>query len=238
MFEHERAIRPGLAGLVLLCFLMPFVKITCGGQPVASMSGFDLAIGKKVAPPSMLGDQFGNQFGDKFRDKFGGSLGAQSQSPSTDSSDQAYSPEETTPGDTAYANAMAAQNQNPISPDTGDSELGGDPTAIAAIILAALALLAAFGASRKAMMISAVTAGLTAVALFIMKTRFSGEMPSEAMDVIGIEWTVAFWISLIGSAILAAFTVKILADNPPEREKPRLVIQSYSDNRPAQPTPR
>jgi hypothetical protein len=58
------------------------------------------------------------------------------------------------------------------------------------------------------------------------------------MDVVGIEWTAAFWISLIGSAILAAFTAKILADNPPEREKPRLVIQSYSDNRPAQPTPR
>lgn len=234
MFQYERAIRPGLAGLVLLCFLMPFVKITCGGQPVASMSGFDLAIGKKVAPPSILG----GLPSDQFSNNFSGSFGNQHHSPATDSSDQSSSFEETSPRDTAFANAIASQYEEPASPDAANSQIGGDPTAIAAVVLAVVALFAAFGAGRKAMLISAITAGLTAVALFIMKTRFSGDLPSEAMDVVGIEWTAAFWISLIGSAILAAFTAKILADNPPEREKPRLVIQSYSDNRPAQPTPR
>lgn len=238
MFQHERAIRPGLAGLVLLCFLMPFVKITCGGQTVATMTGFDLAVGRKVEPPSMLGDQFGGQFGSQFGNQPGGavSLLEQDQVPSPDTSAQTYSFDQTTPGDTAYTGAMATQDQNPMSLASADSEIGGDPVAVASIVLAVLALLAAFGASRKAMMISAITAGLTAVALFVMKTRFSGEMPTEAMGVINIEWAAAFWISLIGSAVLAAFTAKVMAENPPEREKPRLVIQSYSDNRPTQPT--
>lgn len=231
MFQHERVIRPGLAGLVVLCFLMPFVKVTCGGQPIASMSGFDLAIGKKVEPPSMMGDQFGNQFGGQM----GMSVGDFNQPNSTDTSQKIYSFEETTPGDTAYANAMASQDQNPLSPVSEESSLGGEPTAIAAIVLAVVALFAAFGASRKAMLASAVTAGLAAVALFIMKIRFSGEMPTEAMEVIEIEWTAAFWIATIGSALLAAFTARVLTDNPPERQRPRLVIQSYSDNRPVQP---
>jgi hypothetical protein len=231
MFEHERAVRPGMAGLVVLCFLMPFVKVTCGGQPIASMSGFDLAIGKKVEPPSMMGDQFGNQFGGQMRASFGDP----NQPNSTDTTQQVYSFEETTPGDTAYANAMASQDQNSGSIKSEESSLGGEPTAIAAIVLAIVALFAAFGASRKTMLVSAITAGLAAVALFIMKVRFTGEMPIEAADVIVIEWTAAFWIATIGSAVLAAFTAKVLADNPPERQRPRLVIQSYSDNRPVQP---
>ena len=61
MQENQRTIRPAIAVIVLICFFMPFVKISCGGQPIASITGLDLAIGKKIDTPSALGGSAGTQ---------------------------------------------------------------------------------------------------------------------------------------------------------------------------------
>lgn len=39
----------------LLCFLLPFVTISCGGQPVKTLTGVQLAIGTTVQQPQMFG---------------------------------------------------------------------------------------------------------------------------------------------------------------------------------------
>jgi len=43
-----RAISPALFAIVLICFLFPFVDISCSGDQVASFDGLDLIFGKTV----------------------------------------------------------------------------------------------------------------------------------------------------------------------------------------------
>ncbi len=233
MFQHERALRPALAGLVIVCFLMPFVKISCGGQPIASMSGMDLVLGNRPDGSKMFGQGMDDQFSSNFGDALGTPDGQRLAQP--------YQQVDTT--DTS---SVQFNTSNPYQPDTtstagsfrmtpSDSEsagFSGEPFAIAALVLACCSLLFAFGVSRRLMTISALSAGLAAVALFILKTRFSGEMPPEAAEIIVIEWTSAFWISLIGSGLLAGFTFKVMSQSEPEIQRPRFVVSSYHDNQP------
>ena len=44
----------GAKGIALLCFVLPFVTVSCAGQTLVSMSGLDLATGS-IAPPTMPG---------------------------------------------------------------------------------------------------------------------------------------------------------------------------------------
>ncbi len=233
MFQHERAIRPALAGLVIVCFLMPFVKISCGGQPIASMSGMDLVLGKKPDSSKMFGqgmaDQFGQQFGDALSTPDGQRLAQPyAQVDTTDTSSvqfsttNSYQPDTTSP----------AGSFRMTPSDSESAGFSGEPFAIAALVLSGVALLCAFGVSRKLMTFSALSAGLAAVALFILKTRFSGEMPPEAAQIIQVEWTAAFWISLIASGLLAGFTFKVMSQSEPEIQRPRFVVSSYHDNQP------
>jgi hypothetical protein len=41
--------------LVIICFLMPFVEVSCQGNTVASFTGLNLAFGLEVAEPTMFG---------------------------------------------------------------------------------------------------------------------------------------------------------------------------------------
>ena len=43
-----RAVSPALFAIILICFLFPFVDISCSGERVASLDGFDLIFGKSV----------------------------------------------------------------------------------------------------------------------------------------------------------------------------------------------
>lgn len=43
-----RAVSPALFAIILICFLFPFVDISCSGDRVASFDGFDLIFGKSV----------------------------------------------------------------------------------------------------------------------------------------------------------------------------------------------
>ena len=42
-------------GLALLCFLLPFVSVSCNQQKVASFSGFELVFGTTVQQPQVFG---------------------------------------------------------------------------------------------------------------------------------------------------------------------------------------
>lgn len=232
MLQHERKLRPALAGLIVLCFLMPFVKISCGGQPIASMTGMDLVLGNRPDPTGMLGDQMA----DSFNNRFGAAL-------STPDGQRLAQPYQVDTTDTTSVNFNTANSYQPdttsasgsfqMTPSSTESAgFSGEPFSIAALAGAVLALLFAFSATRKAMLFSAVAAGLAAVALFILKSRFSGDMPPEAAQVISVEWTLAYWVALIGSAILAGFTFMARSENPEESQRPRFVMSTYHDNQP------
>lgn len=43
-----RKISPSIFGLILLCFFLPFVTISCGGQEIVTFTQWDLIIGTKI----------------------------------------------------------------------------------------------------------------------------------------------------------------------------------------------
>ncbi len=49
-----RKLAPVSYILALLCFLLPFVQISCGGQKLASLTGVQLMTGTEIKPPTEL----------------------------------------------------------------------------------------------------------------------------------------------------------------------------------------
>ncbi|MDP8995215.1 MAG: zinc ribbon domain-containing protein, partial [Pseudomonadota bacterium] len=45
----------GAKGLALLCFVLPWMTVSCAGQKLVSMSGFNLATGNVVGPNPATG---------------------------------------------------------------------------------------------------------------------------------------------------------------------------------------
>lgn len=50
-----KKISPALFGIALICFLLPFVNLTCQGSKVASLTGLQLVAGGKMEVPTMGG---------------------------------------------------------------------------------------------------------------------------------------------------------------------------------------
>lgn len=223
MQENQRMIRPGLAVFVLICFLMPFIKISCAGQPIASITGVDLAFGKKIDMPNPFGDNAGKSgFSNNYQS--GNSNQSQDQLQFNNQSDSSQQ--------------FASTNQdNPFMPSgKSDPKVESQPVAAIALGLAIVALIGALGASRRSMQLSAAAAAITAVLLFVMKSNFNANIPSEMTEMLGIEWTWSFWAALFTSAVLTLFTVKSMSGNKDTHHRPRLVIQTYSDMPPSAPT--
>jgi len=221
MQENERMIRPALGAIVLICFFMPFLKISCGTQPIASITGLDLALGKTVEPPNFFGNDAGNP-----------GFGGQNWPDQSGGYNQASGNGQFQFGDSTVSLDQSAST-DPSSPFAdmggGDMKIESEPSAAAALILAIVALLGAFGASRRAMQTSAVASVVTAALLFVIKTNVGGEMPTEAMGIITLEWSTGFWGALAASAALALFTARLISQNASQRQKPRLVIQTQYD---------
>ena len=47
---------PGFYGVIILCFFLPFVNLSCSGQKIMSLSGFQLITGSEVKSDGMFGD--------------------------------------------------------------------------------------------------------------------------------------------------------------------------------------
>lgn len=223
MQENQRTIRPAIAVIVLICFFMPFVKISCGGQPIASITGLDLAIGKKIEQPNPFGATAGGS-ADNSRSN-------QTNNTGQPGDDQLQF---NNPSDSTQQFASTGSD-NPFGSGNGDAKIDPQPVAAVALGLAVVALLGALGAGRRGMQISAVAAAITAVLLFICKSNMSGDIPPQMMGVLAFEWTWSYWVALIGSAILALFTAKLLTQKNDSRPAARVVIQSYSEKPPSQP---
>jgi hypothetical protein len=48
-------VSPVLFIVTVLCFLLPFITVSCNGQKVATLSGTDLAFGTSIEQPQMFG---------------------------------------------------------------------------------------------------------------------------------------------------------------------------------------
>jgi len=59
--ELPKKISPFLFGLILLCFFLPFVNLSCSGQTIMSLSGFQLITGTEVKQPEMFGQNMMGQ---------------------------------------------------------------------------------------------------------------------------------------------------------------------------------
>lgn len=224
MYEHERRLRPAMAVVILICFLMPFVKLTCGGQQIASITGLNLATGTTLKQIDQLRN-FPQAQAYKMK---------QAEESNPTEANQLGQP--TTPDYPSAPDEPFAQNPTPnplTQAAAADGTVKAEPNATVALICAVVALLAAFASSRRSMFVSALAAGACAVALLILKTNGAGEMPPDMMGVIAIEWALAFWVALFGSGALAAFTFHILAHKKEEPRKPRLVIGSYQEKVPS-----
>lgn len=49
-----RKISPAIFGVALICFFLPFVNVSCGGQKVASFTGIQLVTGTTIKQPGMF----------------------------------------------------------------------------------------------------------------------------------------------------------------------------------------
>ncbi len=226
MFDRERAIRPALAGIIVLCFLLPFVTITCGGQKLAAISGVDMALGREIKPPDMS-----TMMG----------MGMKETNDPRYESELAKPYEDTTTHDSASmsfgSTSQDANNPFAAGETGGKGKVKPEPTAAAAFILSVLAFVTALGTSRRSKIISTTCAALAAIALFVLKVRFGGEIPAEVSSVIEVTWEPAFWAALVSAAVLAIFTYRLLSENPNQTARPRMVIQSYSDQPPKSTIP-
>lgn len=226
MQENQRTIRPALAVIILICFFMPFVKISCGGQPIASITGLDLAIGKKLDQPNPFGAN-GGGVADAYKPQ-------QQNTGGQPGDDQLQF---NNPADSTQQLATASPD-NPFGTGSGEAKIDPQPVAAVALGLAVIALLGSLGASRRGMLFSAAAAAITAVLLFILKSNMSGDIPPQMAAVLAFEWTWSYWVALLGSAALALFTAKLLTQKDESRQAPRLVIQSYAEKPPSEPVKR
>ena len=53
--EALKKFSPALFGLVILCFFLPFVNLSCSGQTVMTLTGFQLITGSEYSEPNMRG---------------------------------------------------------------------------------------------------------------------------------------------------------------------------------------
>ena len=55
MMTQKSKVSPAIFAASILCFLLPFVTLSCGGQRITSFSGVQLAIGTSVDQPQIFG---------------------------------------------------------------------------------------------------------------------------------------------------------------------------------------
>lgn len=60
----RRVISPSLFGLIVLCFFLPWVNVSCQNYKIVSISGIHFVTGKTLVEPQMFKNQFGmGQYG-------------------------------------------------------------------------------------------------------------------------------------------------------------------------------
>ena len=53
--RHGKKISASMFALILICFFLPFVTVSCESTPIVAMSGFELITGKTISTPTFTG---------------------------------------------------------------------------------------------------------------------------------------------------------------------------------------
>lgn len=59
--EALKKFSPALFGLVIVCFFLPFVNLSCSGQTVMTLTGFQLITGSEYSEPNVMGQNMFDQ---------------------------------------------------------------------------------------------------------------------------------------------------------------------------------
>lgn len=57
----RRVISPALFGLIIICFFLPWVNVSCQNYKIANISGMQFVTGTSLEEPQMFKQQFGTQ---------------------------------------------------------------------------------------------------------------------------------------------------------------------------------
>ena len=55
--EPVKKFSPAFYGVIIILFFMPFVNLSCGGQTIMSVTGFQLITGTEISPTGMFGGE-------------------------------------------------------------------------------------------------------------------------------------------------------------------------------------
>lgn len=55
--EPVKKFSPAFYGVIVILFFLPFVNLSCGGQTIMSVTGFQLITGTEVTPTGMFGGE-------------------------------------------------------------------------------------------------------------------------------------------------------------------------------------
>lgn len=57
----RKVISPALFGIIVICFFLPWVNVSCQNYKIASISGIEFVTGKTLVDPQMFNQKFGMQ---------------------------------------------------------------------------------------------------------------------------------------------------------------------------------
>ena len=61
MKSRAKKFSPALFGIMIFCFLLPFMEVSCSGHKVMSFTGIQLVTGITIQQPSMFGEKTESQ---------------------------------------------------------------------------------------------------------------------------------------------------------------------------------
>ena len=61
MKSGAKKISPAVFGIIIICFFLPFMDVSCIGQKVMSFSGIQMVTGTTIQQPSMFGEKTKSQ---------------------------------------------------------------------------------------------------------------------------------------------------------------------------------
>jgi hypothetical protein len=159
--NKTRKYLQGILILSVLCFILPFVSVSCNRQKVVTFTGFQLALGTTVQQPQVFG-------------------------------------------------SSKAQKVDP------------EPMAVLALVCCLAAVVLGFLSSRAVQISAAVLAGVSVVALMLLKSNLESKVQQQSLGAFQIDFEIGFWFVVllnVSGAALAAFTPWRSRERSPAAER-------------------
>ncbi len=170
--HHTRRFSPGFFGLIALCFLLPFLSITCTGSPIATLKGLDFVTGAEVKIDEEIQENL--DFGEGF--------------------DTGISP---SPGEVEEDISEGLEIEG-----AEDDRVDRNVFAIVALAAAILGIVLTLILKRRGRDLAAVIlASLVFLSLLIFRFDTSGDAEGGE-GIVGIEFRFGWWLAVLIALVL------------------------------------